>query len=177
MARAALAGGIAAAAWVAQQPLDKRAFRCRYDDVELLGRAITGRRDGWRGPGLALHLNNGALFGAVYGRVADRLPGPPPVRGAVAGLAEHLVSWPLVRLTDRLHPARDVLPRLTGSRRAFWQATWRHLLFGALLGTLEGRLNAADAGAGGPAPDLIAAYASPNGYGDSGRVAVGHERR
>ena len=35
--RGALAGAIAAAAWAAQQPLDKRAFGSDYDDVELLG--------------------------------------------------------------------------------------------------------------------------------------------
>src|SRR5262249_37247444 len=40
MVRGALAGGVAAAAWALLQPLDKRALRCDYDDVELLGRAL-----------------------------------------------------------------------------------------------------------------------------------------
>jgi hypothetical protein len=34
------------------------------------------------------------------------------------------------------------MPKLSGSRRALAQATWRHALFGAVLGVLEHRLNA-----------------------------------
>jgi hypothetical protein len=44
-------------------------------------------------------------------------------------------------LSDRFHPARDQLPRLTGNRRALAQATWRHLLFGVVLGELERHAN------------------------------------
>jgi hypothetical protein len=45
-------------------------------------------------------------------------------------------------VSDRWHPARGDLPTLGGNRRAFAQATWRHLLFGFVLGELERRLNA-----------------------------------
>jgi hypothetical protein len=45
---------------------------------------------------------------------------------------------------DRHHPARSELEQLTGNRRALAQATWRHLLFGAILGDLERRLNPED---------------------------------
>jgi hypothetical protein len=31
--RGALAGGVAAAVWALQQPVDKRVFGCAYDDV------------------------------------------------------------------------------------------------------------------------------------------------
>ena len=72
----ALAGAIAALAWAFQQPLDKLVFRSRYDDVELLGKAVT-RGDGWYPAGLALHMQNGALFGAVYANVAPVVPLPP----------------------------------------------------------------------------------------------------
>jgi hypothetical protein len=41
-----------------------------------------------------------------------------------------------------VHPARDELPGLSASWRAFAQATWRHVLFGVVLGELERRLNA-----------------------------------
>ena len=141
-ANGALAGALAAAAWAAQQPVDKRVFGSRYDDVELLGRALVrGRR--WYPAGLAFHLQNGALFGAVYAQARPFLPGPPAARGLLAALAENFGLWPLVRLTDRLHPARDRLPVLAGSRRALAQATWRHALFGVLLGIVEQRLNAA----------------------------------
>jgi hypothetical protein len=140
--RGALAGAIAAAAWAAQQPLDKRAFGSDYDDVELLGRLVARRRPAWLGAGVALHLGNGAIFGAVYANLSPLLPLPPWARGLAAGMAEHVGLWPLGRLVDRFHPARDELPRLTGNRAALAQATWRHALFGVVLGELEHRLNA-----------------------------------
>lgn len=137
----ALAGGIAAAVWAAQQPLDKRAFDSRYDDVELLGKAVS-RGDGWPATGLALHVQNGAVFGAVYAQLRRFVPGPAVARGAAAGLAEHFALWPLVAFTDRHHPRRRELPRLGGNRRAFWQAVYRHALFGAIMGAIEAKLNA-----------------------------------
>jgi hypothetical protein len=139
--RGALAGALAAGVWAAQMPVDKRVFGSDFDDVELLGKTITRRR-GWLAAGWALHLQNGALFGAVYANVAPRTPLPSWARGPVAGLAENIASWPLVALTDRLHPARNELPTAFTSPRALAQSTWRHLLFGALLGELERRLNA-----------------------------------
>ena len=45
--RGALAGAVAAGVWAAQQPLDKRVFGSRYDDVELLGKAVAARRRRW----------------------------------------------------------------------------------------------------------------------------------
>jgi hypothetical protein len=177
LARGALAGGAAAAAWALQQPLDQRAFRCRYDDVELLGRLVTGRRRGWRPVGVAMHVANGALFGAAYTALAPALPGPPALRGSVVALAEHLALWPLGRLSDRRHPARDLLPQLTGNRAAFWQAAWRHALFGSLLGTLEHQLNGGPgAGTAAATPDAAVAPARSNGRGDLARAAVSHER-
>ncbi|MFN2616355.1 MAG: hypothetical protein ABR581_04430 [Thermoleophilaceae bacterium] len=161
----AAAGAAAAAAWAAQQPLDKRLFDCSYDDVELLGKLAT-RDSGWPAAGLALHLQNGALFGALYAHLRPFLPGPPVLRGALAGLAEHAGLWPLVRLTDRYHPARKELPALAGSRRALLQATWRHLLFGAVLGELERRLNPQDEFEPPGVP------VSSNGQGDIERAAV-----
>lgn len=146
--------------WALQQPLDKLVFSSRYDDVELLGRAVI-RGDSWYPAGLALHMGNGALFGMAYANVAPVLPLPPILRGPAAGLAEHLALWPLVSLSDRLHPARKHLPQLDGSRRAFAQAAWRHMLFGLVLGELERRLNAEPE----PAPLQPAAEFSSNGHG------------
>jgi len=145
MLRGALAGAVAAGVWALQQPLDKRAFGCRYDDVELLGRALAPRaaRSRWYPLGLALHVQNGALFGAVYaGAVAPALASvgvPAAARGPLVAQVENFGLWPLGRLSDRFHPARGQLPRLTGNRRALAQATWRHLLFGVVLGELERR--------------------------------------
>jgi len=176
MLRGAAAGGIAAGIWALQQPLDKRLFDSRYDDVELLGRFLTGEREGWRAPGVALHVQNGALFGAVYSVLSPALPGPPAVRGALVALSEHVALWPLGRLSDRRHPGRAKLPTLSGSRRAFWQATWRHVLFGVLLGELEHRLNRP-----APEPDThpaepdLSAYVTTNGRGNLEHAAVGRD--
>jgi len=136
----ALAGAVAAGVWAAQQPLDQRVFGCRFDDTELLGKLVTRGR-GWPAVGLAVHLQNGAGFGALFATAGHRLPGPPYLRGLLAAMIEHLATWPLVRVVDRIHPARRELPTLAGSRRAFAQATWRHLVFGLVLGLVEARLN------------------------------------
>ena len=135
-------------------------FSCPYDDVELLGKAVT-RGDGWYPAGLALHIQNGALFGAAYANLAPLLPLPTAMRGPAVGLLEHLASWPLTTVTDRLHPARNELPSLGANRKAFAQAAWRHLLFGIVLGELERRLNAAPE----PAPPPPEADYSSNGHG------------
>lgn len=158
--RGAVCGAVAAALWAIEQPLDKVAFGCRYDDVELLGRAVW-RGGNWYPAGLALHMQNGALFGAVYANLAPLVPLPPPLRGPLFALTEHVASWPLTALTDRFHPARADLPKLSGNRRGFAQAAWRHLLFGIVLGELERRLNAAPE----PAPPEPAADFSSNGHG------------
>jgi hypothetical protein len=119
---------VAAAVWLVQQPLDKRVFGWPHDDAELLGR-LTGAG---RTAGTALHIGNGALFGAVYAAVAPAVPVPAELRGPLAGLLEHLATWPLTLVAA---------PDLSRSPRAFAQSTWRHLLFGVVLGELERRLN------------------------------------
>ncbi len=158
--RGAVAGAIAAAVWACQQPLDKLVFRSRLDDVELLGKALT-REHNWYPIGLGMHLGNGALFGAVYANVAPVLPLGPPLRGPAAALIEHLAAWPLGAVSDRIHPAREELPKLAGNRRAFAQELWRHLLFGIVLGELERRLNAEPE----PVPAPEEADYSSNGHG------------
>jgi hypothetical protein len=158
--KGALCGAFAATIWALAQPLDKLAFKSSYDDVELLGRALrTGDR--WYPVGLALHISNGAVFGALYANVAPAVPLPAAARGPAVAVAEHLAFWPLASLSDRLHPAREQLPSLAGNRRAFGQSMWRHLLFGLILGELERRLNAAPE----PAPPEAEVAYSSNGRG------------
>ena len=78
--RGALAGAAAAGVWAAQQPLDKRVFGVPNDDAQLLGTAVVrGRAE--MPVGTAMHVVNGALFGAVYANVAPALPVPPWARG------------------------------------------------------------------------------------------------
>jgi hypothetical protein len=162
----ALAGVVGAGVWAAQQPLDKRLFGSDYDDVELLGKLVT-QDAAWPGAGLLLHLQSGAMFGAAYAYARPFLPGPAVTRGVIASMAEHVGLWPLTNVTDRLHPARKDLPTLWGNRRAFVQATWRHLLFGLVVGELERRLNAEDEFEPPQVP------VSSNGHGNIERAAVG----
>ena len=136
----AIAGGLAAAVWAAQQPLDKRVFGVDYDDADLLGRFVAHGRTGYLA-GLGLHVANGAAFGALYAQLRPFLFGPPVLRGVTAALAENLGTWPLARIAEEHHPAKRDLPKLSGNTRALAQATWRHALFGAVLGVLEQRLN------------------------------------
>ena len=158
--RGAFAGAVAAAVWLAQQPLDKPVFGVDYDDSELLGKACTRGR-AWPVVGAAVHLANGAAMGAAYTNLAPRLPLPSWSRGPLVALAEHVATWPLTVAVDRVHPARGEMPRLAGSPRAFAQATWRHLVFGVVLGELERRLNAP------PDPDVptFEQTLSSNGHG------------
>jgi len=160
-ARGAIAGAVAAGVWGLQQPLDRQVFGVDYDDTELLGKLVT-RGPAWPVVGAALHVVNGAAFGAAYASLAARVPLPSWARGPLAGMAEHVATWPLTALTDRFHPARKDMPVLFGSGRALAQATWRHLLFGVVLGELERRLNA-------PKDPEVPAYehvaSSSNGHG------------
>ncbi len=166
--RGALAGAAAAGAWAAQQPLDKQLFDSPYDDVELLGKSVAVG-PGWYPVGLAMHLFNGALFGALYASFVHYAPLPSWLRGPLAGQIENFGTWPLTRFTDRLHPRRDELPALTGNRRALAQATWRHLLFGIVLGELDRRLNPRDE----PLPPPLETYVSSNGHGSIERASAG----
>ena len=159
--RGALAGAAAAGVWAAQQPLDMKVFGVPYDDTELLGKSVTRGR-GWRPIGIAMHLVNGATLGALYAAVAPRVPLPSWARGPAAGLAEHAATWPLTALVGTVHPAGGDFPPLFANPRALAQATWRHLLFGVVLGELERRLNAPE-GADVPSYEHVA---STNGHGD-----------
>ncbi len=112
--RAAAAGAVAAFVWGLQEPLDRRVFGCDYSDVLFLGR-------GHRSLGFAVHMANGALFGMRRVDVDQR-------RLALAlALGEHVALWPFISLVDR---------DLVTNPRAFAQATYRHALFGFILGRL-----------------------------------------
>jgi hypothetical protein len=163
--RGAVAGGVAAAVWALEQPLDKRLLDGDYDDTEILGKLVT-RGSEWRAVGVAIHIGNGALFGGAYALGKPFLPGPPVLRGLIAGMAEHLALWPAGRLIDRYHPARGELEPLWGNRRAFAQAAWRHAVFGVVLGALEHALN--DRSADEPPPIPV----SSNGHGNIESAAV-----
>ena len=138
--RGGVAGAVATVVMTLEEPLDKRLFDSKYDDVEILGKLVT-RGDDWRPIGFALHVQNGAIFGAAYTRLKPSLPGPAVVRGLLVGLVEHIAAWPMTVVIDRYHPARKELPKLAANPRAFGQATIRHAVFGIVLGLVEDALD------------------------------------
>src|SRR5256714_8751011 len=134
--RGAVAGAVATVVMTLEQPLDKRLFDSKYDDVEILGKLVT-RGDDWQPIGFALHVQNGAILGAAYARLKPSLPGPAVLRGLLAGPIEHVATRPMGALVDRYHPARHELPKLTPQRPGLRPTTNRHALFRVVLRLLE----------------------------------------
>src|SRR5262245_46578715 len=130
--RGAFAGIAAAGAWAAAEPVAGRLFGTSFSDVRLLGRFVA--RDHWRQAGTAIHLANGALFGAVF----ETLGGRGVRAGIVAAQAENLLLWPGMAVVDRLHPDRrsGAMPPLLRNRRVLAQEVAMHALFGVVLGAL-----------------------------------------
>jgi hypothetical protein len=125
-----LAGAVAAGVWAAAESALGRIFRTSYSDVKLLG-GVTGTSPP---AALALHLANGAVFGAVFERLGWR----GPLRGALAAQAENLLLWPGMVVAQRVHPAcrsGEWPPLFTNARVFAYEATV-HGLFGAVLGLL-----------------------------------------
>ena len=123
--------------WGLLEPLDQRLLRCDYSDVAVVGKAIT-RGPAWRPLGFAVHAVNGAVFGLAFEETRRRI-GLPGRRLALGmALAEHVALYPLSWFVDRYHPARgeEGVPPLLVNKRAFAQATWRHTVFGVVLGAL-----------------------------------------
>ena len=135
--RAAAAGAAAATVWGLLEPLDQRLLRCDYSDVAVLGKGVTRGRH-WRLAGFALHAVNGAVFGVVFDELRKRVRVSPRRLAVGLALAEHLSLYPLCYFIDRHHPARGEpgVPPLLENPRAFVQATWRHAVFGTVLGRL-----------------------------------------
>jgi hypothetical protein len=125
-----LAGAVAAAVWVAAEPPLGRVFRTSYSDVQLLA----GLTRTSPPVALALHLVNGAVFGAVFERLGWR----GPLRGALAAQAENLLLWPGMAVAQRVHPAckSGEWPRLFTDKRVFAYEASIHALFGTVLGLL-----------------------------------------
>jgi hypothetical protein len=122
--------------WAALEPLDRRVFRHDYSDVAVLGKTFTRGR-GWLPLGIAIHAVNGAIFGLAYDELAERRGGDRRRLALQLALVEHLALFSTGALVDRFHPARGEpgLAKLF-SLRAFGQATFRHALFGVVLGRL-----------------------------------------
>jgi hypothetical protein len=82
---------------------------------------------GRRSLGLVVHAANGALFGLAFDEVRRRVDLDQRRLALGLALAEHVALWPTVGLVDRA---------LITNPRAFAQATYRHVVFGLVLGRL-----------------------------------------
>jgi hypothetical protein len=118
--RAAAAGAVAATVWGLLEPVDRRLFRCDYSDVELVG-------FGDRRLGFVVHAANGAAFGLVFAAARRRVAIEERRLALGLALAEHVALWPILAVVDR---------RVAASPRAFAQGTFRHAVFGLVLGHL-----------------------------------------
>jgi hypothetical protein len=135
-ARTAAAGAVAATVWGLAEGIDRRLLGHDYSDIAVLGKLVTRGR-GWRPIGFVLHAANGAMFGLALDEAARVFTVDRRRLAVGMALAEHAALFPLGIIVDRYHPARGE-PGLAQlwSKPAFVQATWRHALFGWLLGRL-----------------------------------------
>ena len=113
--RGALAGAAAAAVWAAQQPLDQRVFGVQLRRRRA-ARALRHRRSG---PPTRrardAHRQRRAVRRASTPTRAARSRSRRSLRGPLAGLVEHLATWPGTAALSRVHPAAGELPELWGS--------------------------------------------------------------
>lgn len=137
--RAALAGALGAAAYLAEMAGDLALLGCPTNDLKLLGRPFSAHPRRWPAIGVAIHFANGVALAQVYAAVGHRLPGPSWLRGTLFTLVENTVFWGLVPLLDRYHPAirAGELPRMNRPV-PFAQQVLRHLAYGAVLGAVYG---------------------------------------
>ena len=129
--RGMLAGVVAAGVWAAAEPALGRALGVPwYSDRRLLGGLFRVGPEA----AIAIHLVNGAVFGATFERLGLR----GPVSGVVMAQAESLSLWPAMRVVDHVHEDRRSggWPPLWGNRRVFVYEVAAHALFGAVLGGL-----------------------------------------
>jgi hypothetical protein len=138
---ATVAGGIAALAYAGEQAADIAVTKHNADDLTLLGRFFVKNDSQARWLGLLIHLANGGFLGGIYAVLAhDRLPGPPWLRGIIFANVENAVLYPIAALEDH-HPAiRDGQIDRYWTPVAFAQSIPRHVVYGAVLGSLYARL-------------------------------------
>jgi len=138
IARGALAGTVATAVWtIADRGLARALGTGSFSDVRLLGRFATRGRL-WPAAGLAIHLANGASFGAAFAAAGQG----GAARGMLIAEVENTLLWPAMAIVDRIHPDRrdGTWPRLVSNPRVFAQEAIGHAVLGGVLGALVPRV-------------------------------------
>lgn len=130
-----VAGLVAGIAFLIAMASDLALIRNKTNDLRLLSGMVPGGGRLWPLLGTAMHLFNGALLGAVYGHVEDRVPGPGWLKGTLFGLTENMILWPIITVLDRIHPEikRGTLQPFNRAV-PFMQEIFRHIAYGAVLG-------------------------------------------
>lgn len=104
----------------------------RMNPADMLAGAMGGSTLlGWAG-----HLMIGTILALIYAVVAPRLPGPPPLRGALYGLAPWIVAMLVVM------PLMG-MPVFGGAAASAMGSLIGHLVYGAIVGTIYGPPEAA----------------------------------
>lgn len=133
--RGALAGMIGALAMLGAMALDLTLTKRKTNELRMLAGMVPGGRKAWPVVGTAIHVVNGGVLGALFGRVHHGLPGPAWMRGVIFGLVENVLLWPAVIVLDHINPAvkrGDIEP--FNRPVPFLEELFRHAVFGAALG-------------------------------------------
>jgi hypothetical protein len=140
-ALAVVVSGLAAgAAFAAVLEADLRLTGRNVDDLIFLGRPLVKNPQRARRAGAAIHAVNSVALAALYTRFADRLPGPPWLRGVIFANVENTLLYPLTAF-EKFHPAiRDGQLDHYFTWPAFAQSIPRHIAYGAVVGALYARL-------------------------------------
>jgi hypothetical protein len=141
---AIVSGLVAGAAFALVLEADLRITGRNVDDLIVLGRPFVHDPKNARRVGIAIHMMNAVALAALYATLANRIPGPPWLKGVIFANAENLVLYPITVLED-LHPAiRDGQVDRYFNWPAFWQSVPRHIAYGAVLGALYDRLRSTE---------------------------------
>jgi hypothetical protein len=137
---AAVSGLVAGAAFALTLEAHLRLTGRNVDDLLILGWPIVQDRVNARRVGLALHLVNSVVLAELYAAVHHVIPGPTWLRGVVFASVENVALYPVTLLEDH-HPAiRAGQVDRYFTWPAFWQSVPRHIVYGAVLGTLYEKL-------------------------------------
>jgi len=92
---------------------------------------LAGAMGGMRAMGWIAHFMIGVILAVAYATVAPRIPGPPPARGAMFGIAPFLVAQVVVM------PMMG-MPLFSGSVSMAMGSLVGHLIFGGVVGAVYG---------------------------------------
>jgi hypothetical protein len=140
----AVSGLAAGAAFAAVLEADLRLTGRNVDDLLILGRPFVADPTKARAVGGAIHVVNSLALAGLYAMLERRIAGPAWLKGVVFANVENVILYPVTRFED-IHPAiRTGEVDRYYNWPAFWQSVPRHIVFGAVLGILYGRMRCAD---------------------------------